>query len=255
MPTYPDQVDIEVINTGTFVWAQDVTDWASEYNLDASVFVAQMRTTAESPVVAYTFSSQNGGILYSKYPASGNIVFTVNPTNGTTITIGTSNVEFVTSGATGLQVNIGGDLPTTLTSLMALLIASTDSQLLMVNPYVVLGTTLYLSARIGGITGNSIALTTTVVGATASGSTLTGGAHTVTMMAPLSATENFVGGYVYDCRLDSNEAQYVPMFGGTITWDQGVTRESTDSYVSLDTIPSATYAALQPALVNSLIFG
>lgn len=255
MPTYPDQVDIEVINTGTFVWAQDVTDWAEEYNLDASVIRAQMRLTATDPVPAFEWSTLNGGIMYSKAPATGNVAFTANPTNGTTITVGTSSVEFVTSGATGLEVNIGGTLALTLTALAAFLNASADPQLSMVDPYTVQGTTLYMSATLGGIIGNTIALSTTVINATASGSTLTGGAHTVTLMSPLSRTENFSGAYVYDCRLESNEAQYVPMFGGTIQWDQGVTRAAGDSAVNLDTIPAAAYASIQPSLINALIFG
>jgi hypothetical protein len=255
MLTYPDSVNIEVVNTATFVWAQDVTDWATEYNLDNAVFVAQMRLTANNPVVTYTFSSANGGIMYTKFPASGSIVFTANPTNGTTVTVGTTNVTFVSSGASGLQVNIGGSLAVTLASFLALPALATDSQLSLVSPYSVSNFTLNLSAKNPGVVGNSVAIATTVVGATASGPTLTGGAHTITLMAPLSATEAFSGVYFYDCRLETNEAQYVPMFGGTITWDQGVTREANDSFISLDTIPSATYAALQPNLQNSLIFG
>ena len=254
MYPYPDTVAINVINTGTFVHTQDVTSWAEYLNLATGVFRAHMRTSAADPVVQYEWSTDNGRIVYMESPAEGSIAFTTNPIAGTFLVIGSSSIQFVASGASGLQVNIGGNVGTTLASLLTLLQTSSDSQIQLCT-YVLSGLTIELQAKTSGITGNSIALSTTVAGATASGSTLTGGAHTIALIAPLSETEGFSGNYVFDCRFESNEALYQPIFGGTMTWDQGVTRNANDASVSAETIPSAAYAVSRASFLNVLLFG
>jgi hypothetical protein len=47
----------------------------------------------------------------------------------------------------------------------------------------------------------------------------------LTLTAPISDIENFLGSYVYDCRWESLDGQNITyLFGGTITFVQGVTR-------------------------------
>lgn len=121
--------------------------------------------------------------------ATGSIAFTVNPTAGQTISFSGSTVTFVASGATGLQVNIGANLAATLTSLLAFLTASADTNLVTAT-YSLSGTTLLIQAVTGGTAGNSKALATTVTGATTSGATLTGGtaANTIIPNAQFDST-------------------------------------------------------------------
>jgi hypothetical protein len=108
--------------------------------------------------------------------AAGSIAFTTNPANNSTIAIAGTTVTFVTSGATGNQVNIvSGNLASTLAALLTFLQASADSNLVKCT-YTLSGNTLNVTAATAGTAGNSLALSTTVSGATASGSTLSGGA-------------------------------------------------------------------------------
>lgn len=250
-----DTVNIEAFNTETFVWAQDVTDFAALYPLAAGIFRAQMRASAAEQAILYEWSTTNGGIAYTEAPASGSIAFTANPIAASVIKIGATTVTFVASGASGNQVNIGGSLATTLASLLSMLNASTDAQLITCSYTIIGSDALDVVARHGGISGDNIALSTNVVGATATGATLTGGAHIVTLMAPVSAIENFSGAYSYDCRFEYQDAAFTVLFDGSITLDQGVTRESTDSQVLIESIPSAAAIALTPTLLNALIFG
>lgn len=57
-------------------------------------------------------------------PRCGAFRFSGQPSNGQTITINGQTITFVTSGATGLQVNIGGNLSTTMTNLANVLNSS-----------------------------------------------------------------------------------------------------------------------------------
>lgn len=123
--------------------------------------------------------------------ATGNVAFTTNPANSSTITIGGTAITFVTSGATGNQINIGSSLAATLASLFAFLNGSSDTNLVKFS-YNLTGSTLYLTAVTAGTAGNSLTLATTVSGATASGATLSGGvaamtAPTVTLTSQLSS--------------------------------------------------------------------
>lgn len=251
-----DSVDISWINTQTFAWAQDVTAWASDYSLGAGVFVMQMRTTADASIALYEWRSDTGGIIYTTAPATGDVSFTLNPTNGTTVSVGTTSWEFVTSGATGPQTNIKSTLALTLAQLLADLSASTDAQIEQC-VYVLGGdggATLYPTAKVGGISGNAITLATSVSGATASGATLSGGAHTVIAVAPISATEGFIGSYFYDCRWQYG-GEFVPLFGGSITWTQGVTRENTDADVSPYVVTPLSSILPTPSLASPFMFG
>lgn len=116
-------------------------------------------------------------------PASGSITFTANPGIGSTITIGTV-VTFVSSGATGNQVNLGGNLQVTLQNLVTFLNASADINISK-NTYTVVGGVLNMVAKTAGAAGNAINLGTTVFGAATSGATMSGGQNAGT---PTQAT-------------------------------------------------------------------
>jgi hypothetical protein len=107
--------------------------------------------------------------------ATGTFTFTNNPTNSSTITLGTSTWTFVTSGATGNQTNIGANLSATLTALQSNLSSSADSQVVQCT-YGNTATTLTVTDKTTGVAGNSFAIATNVSGASVSGATLSGGA-------------------------------------------------------------------------------
>jgi hypothetical protein len=72
--------------------------------------------------------------------APGSVTFSAPPVTGSSITLNGTSVGFVTSGATGLQVNIGS-VAATLASLLTLLNASADANLVQA-VYSVVGSTL-----------------------------------------------------------------------------------------------------------------
>ena len=107
--------------------------------------------------------------------AVGAVGFSANPANTDTLTLNGTVVTFVTSGASGTQVNIGGNLPTTLQNLITMLQASADAQLVKFR-YAIVNFTLNLTATTAGVAGNSLTIAKTSTVITLSGATLTGGA-------------------------------------------------------------------------------
>lgn len=107
-------------------------------------------------------------------PATGSIVFSQQPGVGATITLGTSVVSFVSGTPSGLQVQIGANLATTMTNLETFLSGSADSQISQCS-YSLASATITITDKTAGVAGNSFALGTTVTGASISGSTLSGG--------------------------------------------------------------------------------
>jgi hypothetical protein len=113
-------------------------------------------------------------------PATGNVVFTSNPANSTTLTLGGTVTTFVTGAPVGPQVQIGGSLPVTLSNLLAFLTAAVDANLIKFT-YALNGLTLNLTAnpvQQVGSAGNTLTVATNVAGATVSGATLSGGSGT-----------------------------------------------------------------------------
>ena len=106
--------------------------------------------------------------------ATGSIAFTSNPANNTSITLDGTAVTFVTSGATGNQVNIGTSLSATLIALQQFLVTANSSPLNLCS-YTANTTTLNMVYANTGISGNAFTLATNVVGATVSAPTLAGG--------------------------------------------------------------------------------
>jgi hypothetical protein len=112
--------------------------------------------------------------------AVGNIVFSANPEDDSTITTGTTTWTFKASGATGTQINKGGTLALTLAAAVAAMNASADSETTKCT-YHANATTLYYYFETAGSSGNSHAIaagTSPASHGTASGTNLTGGAAT-----------------------------------------------------------------------------
>jgi biotin carboxyl carrier protein len=116
------------------------------------------------------------GILGSMptQPASGSITFTTNPAVGTTIVLDGTTWTFVSSPPSGNQLPIGATLAATLTAAVPVLQASTDANTKKFL-FSASSTVLTLTAATGGTGGNSLTISTTVSGVTASGPTLSGG--------------------------------------------------------------------------------
>ena len=123
-----------------------------------------------------TDTAAQGTVLAAGVPATGSITFTTNPTNNNTVTLNGVAVTFVTSGASGPQINIGANLQASLTALVNYINATATMN---VNFIAVgtQGTVLNLTAVVGGTAGNSLTIATTVTGTTVSGSgSMAGGA-------------------------------------------------------------------------------
>lgn len=215
-------IDREVINSDTFVFAVDISPWAEIYPLEECSFRAHLRPSLESHIVLREWSTENERIEYAPAFAGGLIAFEVNPSPDSTITIGQTVVTFKGSSPTGNQVLIGGNVAATLASLQTFLSGSADVDLSKCT-YVVNGTRLNISAKVAGSASNALALATTVSRAIASGTTLEGGGHLLTMLLPIDMERLLNGPYVYSVRLEYGEA-IVTMFEGKMTFKLAPTR-------------------------------
>jgi hypothetical protein len=114
--------------------------------------------------------------------ATGRIVFSNQPANNSTITIGGVAFTFVTGAPTGNQIQIGANLAATLTNAVTALAAATGNPALA-NYSQTGGTTLVVTYKTLGVAGNTLTIAAQAASnGTASGATLTGGAnaHTFT---------------------------------------------------------------------------
>jgi hypothetical protein len=222
MSGVPYVADLVQQTNGTFNFPFVLTAWADLYPLGTQgVFHAEMRDAVDDPVALFEWSTAKGNLTYSQSLANGFISFTANPPAGVPgqiIQLGSSLVTF------GTDVPIGDTLPQTLASLLAFLQASIDSQIASCTYSVSASTILNVVFTTAGTLGNAFVLNTAVSGASVSGPTLTGGGGLLTMTANVTDIENFDGVYYYDCRWE-NGSEMVPLFGGTITFVQGVTRD------------------------------
>ncbi len=110
--------------------------------------------------------------------ATGTYTFVANPTNTQTIVLNGTTVTFVTSGATGNQVNLGADVAATLFNLETFLNATTDTNLVAAT-YNLNGSVLNITGAPAGVAGNLFTLAAGTYGGTVSGPTLTGGTNAV----------------------------------------------------------------------------
>jgi hypothetical protein len=111
-------------------------------------------------------TSGGGQTIY----AHGFIRMLTNPTPGSTITLGTTTVTFVSSGAAGNQVNIGANVFATLANLATMTNASSDPQISQARYWVKNAYDFAVQYKVAGVSGNTFALATTVTGATVYGS-------------------------------------------------------------------------------------
>lgn len=143
------------------------------------------------------FGSIGDGILT---PATGTILLPTNPTAGQTVTIGTTVLTAVASGATGNQFNIGGTAAITVASLLTLLQASTDGQIsqclyaLDASVLTTIHVTYNMASPNDGGLGNGFAMATTVTGG--STAALSGGSATGTDNSQSLANIGVYGRYI-----------------------------------------------------------
>ena len=215
------QINLQTNNNIPMAFYPNVTLWDQTLNLTYGIIRMQMRQAVGDVNVLYEWSTANGKIKVQKVQAAGSLNFTALPANGQTITIGTTTITFVTSGATGNQVNIGSTIQNTLNSLVTFLQGSADSQLSQCN-YAALNQTLGIAFKIAGTAGNNFNLSTTTT-AVVSSATLTGGGTQLYVLAPITDIAAFVGDYPYDCRFEGQFNECI-LFGGTITFNQGITQ-------------------------------
>ena len=126
--------------------------------------------------------------------ARGYIDFTSQPVDGNTIVINAKTITFKTSGASGLQSNIGPTLNDTITALAAVLNGSIDASI-STQTYLADGARLWIAEDAAGVAGNAIAITAgTTPGATASGATLAGGSASSTAVTSGFWLTSAIGG-------------------------------------------------------------
>src|SRR6185437_7951988 len=109
--------------------------------------------------------------------AIGSLDFTTNPANLDTITLGGSSVEFVTSGATGLEVNIGISASATALAFATFANGSADVNISKCS-YFAVGAFVYIVDKTPGAGGDSFTLAKTSTSITLSGATLAGATGT-----------------------------------------------------------------------------
>lgn len=106
--------------------------------------------------------------------ASGTIQLTANPSAADTLTLGGTAITFVASGATGSQVNIGGNNLITCANLLAFLQASVDTNISKCT-YALVGNTITATYKILGTGGNAFSLAKSSTAITLSAGDLAGG--------------------------------------------------------------------------------
>lgn len=160
-------------------WGSDISGrWAWNRQSYGHVWTAAADNSAGLTTLGLSLNDRHTTIIgkMAAVKASESITFTTNPVATNTISFGGSSVQFVTSGATGLQVNIAsGSLPGTLAALLAFLQGSVDPNLAKFT-YALSGSVLTATAIIPGAAGNALTVATTVTGTTlSSGGALSGG--------------------------------------------------------------------------------
>ena len=174
--------------TGLPVWTAitaAINSGTSGTRPPSNIVVATVGTATTAPIVnsTWTFSGGTDGIANlaaAGVQATGTITWSgAAPVNNSSITLGGTVITFVTSGATGLQVNIG-TVAATLTALQALLVSPTgqaDSNLSKITT-AVSSTVLTITYNSAVYAGNSFTIAASGAPAsngTVSAATLSGG--------------------------------------------------------------------------------
>ena len=219
-----DEYSFACKTNGTFVQTFALDAWADLYDFTEGHWHAMLRKEIASPIAHYEWSTENGRITYAQTFAHGEITFNANPILGNNLTLGLAVVEF---GGTG--VTIGDTLAETMQNLLSYLAVSVDENIqrcdYSLTP-ITSGAILEITYKTAGMLGNAFAIDVDA-NATRSAATLTGGGGMLTLEAPMSDIEAFRGDYYYDIRFQIPEDDlYVPIVGGVITFEQGVTRDT-----------------------------
>jgi len=218
-------LDIVHQTNGTFTQIFVLDKWCDLIDFSTGHWHAMLRKTVTSSVAHYEWSTENGNLTYAQTFAHGEIEFTSNPSIGATLLFGSAVVEFGATDGVAIELDLHG----TMANLLAYLNASTDADLLRCVysiTYTTDGATLSLIYKTTGSLGNTFPIDHTTPGATASGEVLSGGGGVLTLTAPVEDVSAFTGEYVYDVRFQTeDEMLMVPIVGGMITFEQGVTRD------------------------------
>lgn len=163
-------------------WASDINGrWAWNRQEYGHCWTAMATSFAALTTTGLAQNDRHTTIIgdIAGVPASDILTFTGQPTAAQTVSItangATSNVAFVASGPTGLQVAIAGTEALTVAALLAFLQASTDPVLSQCTYAASGSAAIIVSALVPGAAGNAIGLATNVSGASVTGATLTGG--------------------------------------------------------------------------------
>lgn len=203
------QTALNILSAGTTVV------WNSSF--------ARFEFTSGTTGTSSTFS------LLKSPTAVGNFAFSANPAASDKITLNGTDITFVSGTPTGNQVQIGGSLAETLSSLVTFINSSSDAQIVKFSPYLV-GSTLYVAAATSGTSGNSLTIAKTGTNITVSGATLSGATGTDISTSLLAATSADSGAYTVPGQaaetpldavvlFDANFGQqwYATTFAATIT--------------------------------------
>lgn len=165
------------ININGTVRGLTALNFSTQTNLNG---VASVITTALSGAGTCVFTGSQFEIISATsgvgIDASGTITFTANPSPADTVTVNGTSIEFVASGATGNQVNIGATDSLTAVNLLTFLMNSQINNLLQAT-YSLSGLVLTVTAASPGVAGNSITLAKSSSAITLSGATLAGGTN------------------------------------------------------------------------------
>jgi hypothetical protein len=221
-----DVVDIGAINSASFAFSRLMAPWSAIFPLATGKWRAYMRNVLDDPVVLYQWSTDNGQIAFVPSYANTVFVFTQNPLpNQETMTLGTSLVQFTTnpSSSSGLQVQVEATLGATLASLLAVLQASVDPQVALCT-YQLNDNELLVQYATTDTAGNAFAVAESNSNNAPLGPTLYGAGGLLTLTAPIEDIDGFLGNYVYDVRWEGPDGTIMQIFGGTLTFSEGVTR-------------------------------
>ncbi len=159
-----------------------VMDQGADFNLVVQINNTVAGVSAPIDITGYEFvgemrlSTSPSVPIAGGVKASGAITFTTNPSPGDTLTINGTVITFVAATPGADEVLIGTSLEDTVISLFALLLASTDANIVQAG-YAIISTNLSIvvTFTVVGLVGNAFTLAISSAGNTVSAATLLGG--------------------------------------------------------------------------------
>ena len=225
-----DDISIMAYVTMPFVFTRVLEDWDALYDLYTGEVDAYMRPATEDLIVTHVWSTRNGNLTLTPSTAAAMFEFLELPVAGESITIGETEVTFVSGTPSVNQIQISPSLSGTVANMVTTLNASADPEVSKC-VYDRSGNTLIVFAASPGYAGNYLAVgasnTETVVLST---DTLRGGGALLTMTTTVHDASYFIPvgetekEYVYDVLFANELGPQAILFRGSILWKQGVTR-------------------------------